>query len=200
MVGVILPALPVCLARPLSSGLMRELPSDASNRAGVPFGDQTLALMRVQEALDQLEAAILSSPRLFWSRTLIDEEKILEQLDFIRLNLPTALEEAEEVLRQRDQILAEAHRYAQEIVAVAQRRAEQLVSESTILRQAQAQAEQLLRQTYQQSEEVRRQTLQESERLQREAHHYVDQVLQDLELRLLESLRVIRNGRQNLQT
>jgi hypothetical protein len=28
----------------------------------------------------------------------------------------------------------------------------------------------------------------------------VDQVLQDLEMRLLESLRVIRNGRQSLQT
>jgi cell division septum initiation protein DivIVA len=179
---------------------MQELPSDALNRSSDLPRDQTLALMRVQEALDQLEAAILSSPRLFWSRTLIDEEKILEQLDFIRLNLPTALEEAEEVLRQRDQILAEAHRYAQEIVAIAQRRAEQLVSESTILRQAQAQAEQLLRQTYQQSEEVWRQTLQESERLQREAHRYVDQVLQDLEMRLLESLRVIRNGRQSLQT
>jgi hypothetical protein len=53
-----------------------------------------------------------------------------------------------------------------------------------------------LQQAYQHSEEVRRQTLQESERLQREAHRYVDQVLQDLELRLVESLRVIRNGRQ----
>ncbi|MEN9225045.1 MAG: ATP synthase F0 subunit B [Thermostichus sp. HHBFW_bins_43] len=179
--------------------MMRELPSDASNRASVPLGDQTLALMRVQDALDQLEATILDSPRLFWSRTLIEEESILEQLDFIRLNMPTALEEAEELLRQRDRILVEADRYAQEIVAMAQRRAEQLLNESTILRQAQAQAEQLLRQTYQQSEEVRRQTLQESDRLQREAHHYVDQVLQDLELRLLESLRVIRNGRQNLQ-
>lgn len=178
---------------------MRELPPDPSSSAGVPLEDQTLALMRVQDALDQLEAAILESPRLFWSRTLIDEDKILEQLDFIRLNMPAALEEAEEVLRQRDRILAQAERHAQEIIAMAQRKAEQLVNESTILRQAQAQAEQVLRQTYQQSEELRRQSLQESERLQREAHHYVDQVLQDLELRLLESLRVIRNGRQNLQ-
>lgn len=165
----------------------------------MPLRDQTLALMRVQEALDQLEAAILDSPRLLWFRTLVEEESILEQLDFIRLNMPTALEEAEELLRQRDQILAQADRYAQEIVAMAQRRAEQLLNESTILRQAQAQAEQVLRQAYQQSEEMRRQALQESERLQREAHHYVDQVLQDLEQRLLESLRVIRNGRQHLQ-
>jgi hypothetical protein len=54
---------------------MQELPSDAFNRASDLPRDQTLALMRVQEALDQLEAAILSSPRLFWSRTLIDEER-----------------------------------------------------------------------------------------------------------------------------
>ncbi|WP_244350902.1 ATP synthase F0 subunit B [Thermostichus vulcanus] len=197
MVGVILTALPFCSVQP--PPLMRELPPDASNSAGIPLGDQTLALMRVQDALDQLEAAILDSPRLFWSRTLIEEDSILEQLDFIRLNMPTALEEAEELLRQRDRILAQADRYAQEIVAMAQRKAEQLLNESTILRQAQAQAEQLLRQAYQQSEELRRQSLQESERLHQEAHHYVDQVLQDLELRLLESLRVIRNGRQNLQ-
>lgn len=198
MVSVILTALLFCPVQPLP--LMRELPSDGFNSASTPPGEQTLALMRVQEALDQLEAAILNSPRLFWSRTLIEEERILEYLDFIRLNMPTALEEAEELLRQRDRILAQADRYAQEIVAMAQRKAEQLLNESTILRQAQAQAEQLLRQTYQQSEELRRQSLQESERLQQEAHRYVDQVLQDLEMRLLESLRVIRNGRQNLQS
>jgi hypothetical protein len=82
---------------------------------------------------------------------------------------------------------------------MAQQRAEQLLNESVLMRQAQAQADHLLRQSQQEGEEMRRQAAQESERLQQEAHRYVDQVLQDLELRLLESLRVIRNGRQNLQ-
>jgi F0F1-type ATP synthase membrane subunit b/b' len=155
--------------------------------------------MNVQAALDQLEETIFDSPRLLWFRTLVNEEILYEQLDQIRLNLPTAFQEAEELLRQREDILEEANAYARDLLTQAEQRARKLVEESVIVRQAQSQAEQILRQSRQEHEDYRRQTLQEIEQLQREANHYVDQVLQNLEMHLLESLRVIRNGRQNLR-
>ncbi|MDX2270517.1 MAG: ATP synthase F0 subunit B [Cyanobacteriota bacterium] len=162
------------------------------------FLDQTIGLMNVQEALDRLEDTVVTSPRFFWSRTLINEDQLLDHLDLIRISLPSAFEEAETILLQRDRILQDAQRYAEEVVALAKRQAEQLVKESVILRQAQAQAEQILRQTYQEREALRRQALQEAERLRQDAEHYVDQVLQDLEYRLVESLQVVRQGRQHL--
>lgn len=154
--------------------------------------------MHVQDAIDQLEEVILSSPRVPGWRTLVDEEELLAYLDQIRDNLPVAFEEAENLLKQRETILQEAKRYAHEIIAGAEQKAKKLLDESVILRQAQMQAEQVLRQTQKEREELRRQSLSEAEQLQRDANRYVDQVLQDLEGKLLDSLRVIRNGRQNL--
>ncbi len=155
--------------------------------------------MNVQESLDQLEEIILSSPRLLGWRTLIQEEVLLEQLDQIRLSLPSAFEEAENLLRHREYILQEASRYAREIVANAEQRARQLLDESTLTRQARAEAQQILIQSQQEREQIRRQTRQEVAQIQQEAHRYVDQVLEDLETRLVESLQVIRNGRQQLR-
>lgn len=153
--------------------------------------------MNVADALDQLEQVIFECQRLL-SWTLVKEEVLLERLDQIRESLPAAFEAAEKVLQQRDEIVQEAGRYARDIVANAERKAQQLLEESVIIRQAQAQAEQIYYQTQREGEDLRRQSLQEIEQLQMEANRYVDQVLGDLENRLLESLRIVRNGRQNL--
>lgn len=170
---------------------LRELPADSQ--------DALQALMNVQESLDQLEEIILSSPRLLGWRTLIQEDILLERLDQIRLSLPSAFEEAETLLKHREYILQEASRYAREIVSNAEQRARQLLDESSLTRQARAEAQQLLLQTQQEREQIRRQTRLEAEQMQQEAHRYVDRVLEDLEARLMESLQVIRNGRQQLR-
>jgi len=49
----------------------------------------------IQEELNRLEDIVLSSMRIpLTGRTLIDEDKLLEQLDFIRLSLPAVFQEA----------------------------------------------------------------------------------------------------------
>ena len=47
----------------------------------------------IQEELNRLEDMVLSSMRIpLTGRTLIDEDKLLEQLDFIRLSLPAVFQ------------------------------------------------------------------------------------------------------------
>src|SRR5690242_1664172 len=91
----------------------------------------------IQRELNRMEELILDSPRIPLSRrTMVDEEQILDQLDLIRLSLPEAFHEAEEIVHQKDAILDQAEQYAQEIIEAAERRAAQIVNESGILRQA----------------------------------------------------------------
>ncbi|NJL97776.1 MAG: ATP synthase F0 subunit B [Synechococcaceae cyanobacterium SM2_3_2] len=154
--------------------------------------------MKVQDSLNQLEDMIMTSRRVLWSYSLVNENSLLDQVDEIRLNLPAALEEAERLLQQREEIVQEANHYAREIVTKAERRAQQLLDESVILRQAETRASQILYRTQQEQEALRQKTRQEVLQLQRDADVYVDRVLQELEQRLLDSLQVVRQGRQQV--
>lgn len=176
----------------------------------------------IQEEFNKLEEMVLDSPRVWLSRwTMVDEEQILQQLDLLRLHLPSAFRDATEVLRNKDEILAEAEQYAQEIIQNAERRAGEILNEMGLIRQAEMEANQirlqvqqecqmlqeqtiseiemLRRQAQQDIEEMRMMAIAECEEIQRGADAYADRVLRDMEQQLADMMRVIRNGRQQLQ-
>ncbi len=151
----------------------------------------------------------------------MDEEILLAQLDLIRENLPDAFDTAEKIVRQREEILLQAEEYAQEIMEAAERRADQLLDEMGIIQQAELEASQIRKRVQQECEAVQEQTLAEIERMrlqaqqeleqmrqltladcediQNGADEYADSVLLNIEQQLTDMLRVIRNGRQQLQ-
>ena len=164
---------------------------------------------------------ILTSFRIpLTKRTIVDEEKLLEQLDFIRLSLPKAYEQALLTIQQKEEILLEAEAYGQQMVEAAQAKRAQVLNESDIIRQAEQQTEQLSRQVQQECEQLMQETLDEIERKRRAcqqeieemrrlameeaeqiaqgADQYADNVLEHMEHELNESLKIIRNGRQQL--
>jgi cell division septum initiation protein DivIVA len=176
----------------------------------------------IQTELNKLEEMILDSPRIPLSRrTLIDEEQLLDQLDLVRLSLPSVFHEAVEIVRHKEELLLEAEQYAQEIMESAQRQAAQMLDEMGLMRHAELEAKQLQQRVQQECDVVREQTLteidelrlqaqQEFERMrhqaiaecneiQQGADDYADHVLSDMEQQLTEMIRVIRNGRQQLQ-
>lgn len=165
---------------------------------------------------------ILDSPRFpLTRRTMVDEEQLLDQLELIQLNLPDAFHEAEEIVRQKDDTILQAKQYAQDIVETAERRVAQILDEMDIIRQAEAEAKQvrlrvqqeceavkeqtlaeidrMRRQAQQELEEMRQLTLVECEEIQNGADEYADHVLKEMEQQLSEMIRVVRNGRQQLQ-
>ncbi|MEB3336244.1 MAG: hypothetical protein VKJ46_02200 [Leptolyngbyaceae bacterium] len=207
--------------------LRQELPSTSPNLNGnsansAPARPQPGRGVDVQRELDRLEEMLLDSPRIPLSRrTLVDEEQLLDQLDLVRLSLPTAFQEAEEIARHKEEIFHQAEQYAQEIIAAAERRAAQILDELGIIRQAELEArqirqqvqqeceavqaktmaeiERMQRQAQQELQEMRRKTLAECEQVQNGADEYADHALRDIEQQLTDMLRVIRNGRQQLQ-
>ncbi len=177
----------------------------------------------IQEALNRLEEIILASPRIPLTRkTLIDEEVLLDQLDRIRFSLPTAFQEAQAIIEQKKEILLQGEQHAQEIIQAAEAKAAQLLSETTIVRQAEAAAQEIRQQVeqdciaiqqqvqaeidqmrHQAQEEllqIRASAIAEAEDIQNGADEYADSVLRSIEQQLNDMLRIIRNGRQQLQS
>ncbi|OBQ25026.1 MAG: hypothetical protein AN481_12480 [Aphanizomenon flos-aquae LD13] len=177
----------------------------------------------IQEELNRLEDIVLSSMRIpLTGRTLIDEDKLLEQLDFIRLSLPAVFQEAIIILAQKNEILLEAEEYGQQVVDVAQTKRAQILAESDILRQAQREADQLRRQVeqdcetmmqdtlaeidrqrrtcQQELEEMRQTAISQAEEIEDGADKYADNVLANIEQDIQEMLKIITNGRKQLHS
>ncbi|MGF1933351.1 MAG: DivIVA domain-containing protein [Nostoc sp. ChiQUE02] len=176
----------------------------------------------IQQELNRLEEMVLSSLRIpLTGRTLIDEEKLLDQLDYIRLALPSLFQEAAVILEQKDEILLEAEEYGQQVVEAAQAKRAQILAESDIIQQAEQEAEQLRRQVQRECEVIMQETLAEIDRkryacqqeleqmrqtaiahaqeIEDGADAYADGVLENIEQDLKDMLRIITNGRQQLQ-
>lgn len=176
----------------------------------------------IQRELNRMEEIIFDSLHIpFTRRTLVDEEMLLTQLDLVRENLPTAFAEADKIVRQREEILLSAEEYAQEVMDAAERRAVQILDEMGIIQQAELEANQIRKRVQQECELIQEQTFAEIERMrlqaqqeleqmrqlaladcediQNGADEYADAVLRSIEQQLAEMLRVIRNGRQQLQ-
>jgi F0F1-type ATP synthase membrane subunit b/b' len=176
----------------------------------------------IQRELNKLEEMILDSPRIPLSRrTLIDEEQLLDQLDLVRLNLPAAFQEATEIVLHKEEVLLEAEQYAQDIIAAAEQRAAQILDEISLVRQAEIEAQRIRQQVQEECEALQEQVLAEiehmrrraqqdladmqqmalaeCEEIQRGADDYADRTLREMEQQLAEMLRIVRNGRQQLE-
>ncbi len=182
----------------------------------------------IQDELNRLEDMILASPRIPLSgKTVIDEAGILDQLDLIRLNLPTAFSKAAEIVKERNDILQEAQDISSNMIESARHRAAEILDGTGIVQQAEIQAQQILFQTKHECEERLRQTSAETENMRRNAEqelqqyqqqimaecqereagadNYAANVLEQIERNLTnltdhfeQHLKVVRNGREQL--
>lgn len=194
-------------------------PNQNKHSLSIEASQSGSAGIALQPELDQLEEMILASPRIpLIGRTLVDEEQLLEKLDLLRLKLPDAFGQAEAIVRQKKEILHQAEQDAEEIIDAVEVRAAQILNEMNIIRQAEqeadlirqqmqqefdlAQAEigRMRRQAQQELEEMRRSAIAECEEIQQGADDYADGVLKNIEQQLNDMLRVIRNGRLELQS
>jgi cell division septum initiation protein DivIVA len=195
--------------------------SNAEYREQEGFDRARVLGFDIQAELNRLEELILDNPRIpFTRKTIVDEEQLLDRLDVVRINLPTAFEEAMEVVRQKEEILLQAEEYAQEMIELAKQQAAQFLDELGLVRQAETEAAQIRQAVRQECEDLQQQTLAEIEQMRMQAvqeleqmrqiaiaeceeiqdgaDEYADAVLLRIEQQLGEMLRVIRNGRQQL--
>jgi len=145
--------------------------------------------MDILHLVDRLEEILNQSrPFPFTHNVIVDEDKMLDLIDQMRVAIPDEVKKAQQVLAQRDRILAQATEEANRTLAIAREKSEQLVERDSIAQASQSRADQVIVQARA-----------EAERMRREADEYVVETLMRLEVELDRSLTQVQNGIRALQ-
>lgn len=140
--------------------------------------------MDILHLVDRLEELFNESrPIPLTHNVIVDEDRILEIIDQMRISIPEEVKKSQQVLAQRDRVLAQAQEEANRTLQMAKKKAEQVVSEDAIAKSAESRAQQIIEQARVEAEAVRR-----------DADDYVIDALSALEDELTRLLTQARNG------
>ncbi len=146
-------------------------------------------IQQVDGLLGRLEALINEATRIpLTNKVMLEAGEAFELVEMIRQTLPEEMREAVEIVKEREHILARARMEGEAIVARAEEAVSRMVDETVIAAEAQHRAEALL---------------DKSRTVAQEIHHrsirYADEILQQIEARLGETLRQIHQHREELR-
>lgn len=145
--------------------------------------------MDILHLVDRLEELLNQGRRIpLTNNTIINDERMLDIIDQMRLAIPDEVKKAQQLLAQRDRILAQAQEEANRTIAIAREKSEQLLERDAIVQAAQARADQIIEKAHLEAEQTRK-----------EADQYVLDTLAHLEIELERYLNQVRNGIRTLQ-
>jgi cell division septum initiation protein DivIVA len=146
--------------------------------------------MDILHLVDRLEELFNESkPIWFTHSVVVDEDRMLDLIDQMRVTIPDEIKKSQQLLAQRDRILAQAQEEASRTIALAREKAEKIVEEDLITEAAQVRAEQIIAQAQL-----------ESERTKKEADEYVLQSLAAMDEELAKITNQVKNGIMALQS
>lgn len=136
--------------------------------------------MDIERLIDRLEELFNDSPALpLTNNVVVNEDRMLELIDQMRVHIPEEVKKAQQVLNQRDRILAQAQEQANRIITKAREEAEQLVEKDTVLEMARKRAEQIIAEAEAEAESIRSETdryvIERFAHLERELEHMLKQ-------------------------
>lgn len=145
--------------------------------------------MDILHLIDRLEELFNESRAIpFTHNVIVDEDRMLDLIDQMRVAIPDEVKKAQQVTSQRDRILAQAQEEANRTLALAREKGDQMVERDAIVQSAQARAEQSVAQIRAEADQSRR-----------DADQYVVDALTGLEMELERILNQVRNGIHALQ-
>lgn len=145
--------------------------------------------MDILHLIDRLEELFNESRSIpFTHSVVVDEDRMLDIIDQMRVSIPEEIKKAQQLLAQKDRILAQAQEEANRTIALAREKSEQIIERDAIVQAAQARAEQIVGQAKQ-----------ETEIQKREADDYMLETLTRMEMEIDRTLSQIRNGIKTLQ-
>ncbi len=146
--------------------------------------------MDILHLVDRLEELFNESRSIpFTHSVVVDEDRMLDIIDQMRVSIPDEIKKAQQLLAQRDRLLAQSQEEANRTLALAREKSDQLVERDQIVQAAQARADQIIEQSRV-----------EGENTKREADQYVLETLTSIEMELDRTLSQVRNGIRSLQT
>ena len=145
--------------------------------------------MDILHLVDRLEELFNNSRPIPLSRSVVvDENAFMDIIDQMRISIPEEIKKAQQIIAQKDRILAQAQEEANRTLALARDKSEKMIEKSEVFMAAQAKAAQI-------TEQARR----EAKKTQLDADRYVVETLTKLEAEMNRILAQVRNGIKTLQ-
>jgi vacuolar-type H+-ATPase subunit H len=155
--------------------------------------------MDILEQIDKLEAMASQAKRMpITGAAMIDGERLVSLIDQMRLAVPRNVQEAQEVLERREQIINQTMLDARRIRAVAETDARTLVDESELVKSAKKRGDEIVAEAEQKALRMIAQTEQYIRGKQAGADEYAQESLAGLEEQVLNILNVIHAGQRIL--
>lgn len=112
--------------------------------------------MDILQLIDRLEELFNQSKSIPLTRNvMVDEDRMLDIIDQMRIAIPEEVKKAQQLLGQRDRVLAQAQEEANRTLELARQKADQLASKEMVMQEAQRRADQILTQARTDAEHVR---------------------------------------------
>ncbi len=145
--------------------------------------------MDVLELIDELRGLVHGAKQVpLRDQVRVDRKHLYDLLDQMRSTIPEEIEQARLIVKEREEMLAEAKREAERIVEEARERQTQLVAEHQLIRQAERAAQDIIYDARVLEREIRL-----------GAEDYAAEILDTLEVNLSKFITAVQRGRARLQ-
>jgi len=146
--------------------------------------------MDILHLVDRLEE-LFNESRPIWltHSVIVDEDRMLDLIDQMRVAIPEEIKKAQQIIAQRDRILAQAKEEANRTIALAREKADKQLEDNEIIQSAKLRGEEIIEQAHK-----------EAAITQREADKYILDTLTNLEMHMDRLLNQVRNGISTLQS
>lgn len=140
--------------------------------------------MDILHLIDRLEELFNESRAFLWSKkVLVDEERMLDLIDQMRLAIPEEIKQSQKIINQKELVIAKAHEEARRTIELAKEQCEKLVEKDAIVQKAELFAE-----------DIQQRAKDETNIIKQEADVYAIESLEHLEIELAKIITQVRNG------
>jgi cell division septum initiation protein DivIVA len=145
--------------------------------------------MDVLVLIDKLDDLVHNAKQVpLTDQVRVDKEEIYDLLDQMRATIPEEIKQARWIVKERQEMLAEAKREAERIVKEGRERQERMISDEEIVKAAERAAEDIIEDASAREREIRL-----------GAEDYADEILDTLETNLSKFIAAVQRGRERLQ-
>jgi cell division septum initiation protein DivIVA len=145
--------------------------------------------MDILQLIDRLEELFNAAKAVpFTHNVIVDEDRMLELIDQMRIAIPEEVKKAQQVVAQRDRVMAQAQEEANRTLQIARDKADQLTQKDMIAQEAQRRADQILAQARAEAEAIRA-----------DADNYVLDTLMQLQDQIAKMGNQVGNGIRMVQ-
>jgi vacuolar-type H+-ATPase subunit H len=140
--------------------------------------------MDILHLVDRLEELINQSRSIpFTHNVIVDEDRMLDLIDQMRVAIPEEVKKSQQVLAQKDRVIAQAKEEAERTLSIAKEKSEKLADRDSVVQDARKKASQ-----------IEAEAEMKAKKTQSEADEYVAETLTNLEIALERVLNQVRNG------